>query len=184
MPAPVTTLPAGCRIGVLADTHCERDGRRLPAAVFDAFGSVDLIVHLGDCGDPAALDELARLAPVCATRGGDDAAQDGRYADTRVIAAASVTIGALFDPARAGLAVAGGLSAATSSRGGAGLARTFGRSVDVVLFAATHTALVAHSGGVLFVNPGSATLPAPPAPGTVAVLEVRGGVTSVEIVRV
>ena len=145
---------------------------------------MQLIVHLGDCGDPGTLDELARLAPVCATRGGDDAAQDSRYADTRVITAPAVVIGALFDLARAGMAVDGGRLSAPTAAHGAGLAGTFGRPVDVVLFAATHTAIVAHHGGVLFVNPGSATLPQPPHPATVAVLEVRGGVASVEIVRV
>jgi hypothetical protein len=51
--------------------------------------------------------------------------------------------------------------------------------------AAVFAAVVAHQGGVLFVNPGSATLPARPGPrglGTVAVLDMRHGVASVEIV--
>src|SRR5262245_31239718 len=134
----MTSLPDGARIGVLADTHCERGGRRLPAAVFDAFAGVQLILHLGDCGDAGALDELVRHAQVLATRGGDDAAQDPRYADERVIEAGGLAIGALFDLARTGIGVGEGrLSPATGGSGEA-LAATFGRLVDVVLFAATH----------------------------------------------
>src|SRR5262245_61895451 len=184
MVPPVTTLPDGVRIGLLADTHCERDGRRLPDAVFEAFAGVQLILHLGDCGDPSALDDLARLAPVLATRGGDDAAQDGRYAAARVIAAGALTMGAIFDLTAAGLGLVDGrLSVVPPERVGASLAGHFGRPVDVVLFAATHAALVAHLGGVLFVNPGSATLPAPPGSSSVAVLDVKGAVASVEVVR-
>jgi uncharacterized protein len=183
--APVSTiLPDGGRIGLLADTHCERDGRKLPAAVFDAFADVQLILHLGDCGDAGALDQLGGRAPVVATRGADDAAQDVRYAATRVIAAASLIIGAVFDLARTGISVSeGDLSAPSAGDVATILAKTFGRPLDVVLFAATHAPLVAHHGGILFVNPGSATLPARPGPGTVAVLSVSGAVASVEVVR-
>src|SRR5262245_49027502 len=104
----MTSLPDGARIGVLADTHCEPSGRRLPAAVFDAFAGVRLILHLGDCGNPGALDELARHAPVLATRGGDDVAQDPRYAGERVIEVGGLVIGALFDLARTGIGVSDG----------------------------------------------------------------------------
>jgi putative phosphoesterase len=181
----VTTLADGGRIGILADTHCERGGRRLPAAVFEAFADVQLIIHLGDCGDAGTLDELQRLAPVLATRGFDDAAADARYAAARVLSVAGVAIGALFDLNPTGLVVSEGRLTATSGEPvGSALTGAFGRPVDVVLFGATHAPLVAHLGGVLFANPGSATLPAPPGRGTAAVLEVRGAVASVEIVHV
>jgi putative phosphoesterase len=183
--APLTRLADGCRIGVLADTHCDRGSRRLPAAVFEAFAGVQLILHLGDCGDASALDELARLAPVLATRGGDDSAADGRYAAMRVIAAGALTVGALFDVSTAGLLVHEARPAAASAADvDARLTGAFGRRGDVVLFAATHASLVAHLGGVLFVNPGSATLPAAPTAASVAVLDVRAAVASVDIVRV
>lgn len=181
----VTSLTGGGRIGLLADTHCERDGRRLPSRVLSAFADVRLILHLGDCGDAAALDELERLAPVIATRGFDDAAQDRRYAATRIVEAGDLVIGALFDLAATGIAVNDGrLSGASTASVGGSLTKTFGAPVDVVVFGATHAPLVAHLGGVLFVNPGSATLPARPGVGTVAVLEVDGAVASVEIVGV
>ena len=182
----VTQLPGGGRIGVLADTHCEPGGRRLPAGVFTAFADVRLILHLGDCGDAGALDELARLAPVLATRGGDDAARDPRYAPGRIVEAGSLVIGALFDLAAAGIGVSDGRLSGSAAAVGPVLTTVFGRPVDVALFGATHAPLIAHLGGVLFVNPGSATLPARPLAdglGTVALLDVDGAAASVEVVR-
>jgi putative phosphoesterase len=181
---PVTNLADGGRIGLLADTHCEAGGRRLPAALFDAFAGTALILHLGDCGDAGALDELGRIAPLIATRGFDDNRQDERYADRRVVSAAQLSIGALFDLASAGLAVHDGRISAPSAAGvDSALSAAFGRRVEVVCFAATHAPLVAQLGGVLFVNPGSATLPAEPGRSSAAIVDVRGAVASVELVR-
>ena len=181
---PITTPPGNGRIGLLADTHCDQT-RRLPAGVFQAFAGVDLILHLGDCGDPAALDELQRIAPVLATRGGDDRSDETRYAERRIVEAGGLVVGALFDLTSIGIAVAEGRPAADGTRIGRILADAFVRSpVDVVAFAATHQPWVGHCGGVLLVNPGSATLPATPGRTTVAVLECRGGVASVALERV
>jgi len=60
------------RIGLLSDTHIPEIAETLPAEVFEAFTGVDLILHAGDVYDPAALDELERIAPVLAARGDDD----------------------------------------------------------------------------------------------------------------
>ena len=179
----ITALREGGRIGVVADTHCESAGRRLPDSLIEAFAGVDLILHLGDCGDPGALDDLARLAPVLATRGADDRPADPRYADARVILAAALSIGALFDLGRAGVDVVDGKLGVVPKEVAAVVASAFGRPIDCVLFAATHAPLVAHAGGTLFVNPGSATLPARPGPGTAAIIETTGAVIGVEIVR-
>jgi uncharacterized protein len=55
------------RIGVIADTH-----GLLRPEVFDVFRDVDHIVHSGDVGSPAILDELAAIAPVTAVYGNTD----------------------------------------------------------------------------------------------------------------
>lgn len=181
---PITSLPGSGRLGLLADTHCEPNGLRLPARVFDVFAGVDLILHLGDCGDAGALDELQRIALVLATRGGDDQPADPRYAERRVVEVGGLTVGALFDLARIGISVESGRPAIDPASIGT-LAGAFERKrVDVVAFAATHQPLVAHSGGVLLVNPGSATLPATPGRATVALLECRNEIATVEIVAV
>ena len=55
------------RLGVIADTH-----GLLRPEVFDAFASVDHIVHAGDLGSLDLLTELQALAPVTAVFGNTD----------------------------------------------------------------------------------------------------------------
>lgn len=55
------------RIGVIADTH-----GLLRPEVFDVFGQVDHILHGGDVGPLALLDELGAIAPVTAVYGNTD----------------------------------------------------------------------------------------------------------------
>jgi uncharacterized protein len=54
-------------IGVISDTH----GLLRPLALAALRGSA-LIIHAGDIGKPEVLDELRKVAPVCAVRGNVD----------------------------------------------------------------------------------------------------------------
>jgi uncharacterized protein len=55
------------RLGVISDTH-----GLLRPEVFRIFQKVDHIVHAGDVGPPALLDELEAVAPVTAVYGNTD----------------------------------------------------------------------------------------------------------------
>lgn len=55
------------RLGVISDTH-----GLLRPEVFETFAGVDHIVHAGDVGPVALLDELATIAPVTAVWGNTD----------------------------------------------------------------------------------------------------------------
>ena len=55
------------RLGIIADTH-----GLLRPEVHVVFKAVDLILHAGDVGDEAILDELGLLAPVTAVHGNVD----------------------------------------------------------------------------------------------------------------
>lgn len=55
------------RLGILADTH-----GLLRAEVREVFREVDRILHAGDVGEDAILDELALIAPVSAVFGNVD----------------------------------------------------------------------------------------------------------------
>lgn len=59
--------PAQVRLGIIADTH-----GLLRPDVHGVFMAVDRILHAGDVGDEAILDELALLAPVTAVYGNVD----------------------------------------------------------------------------------------------------------------
>lgn len=55
------------RLGILSDTH-----GLLRPEVLDRLGGCDWILHAGDVGDPAILDQLEAIAPVFAVRGNTD----------------------------------------------------------------------------------------------------------------
>jgi uncharacterized protein len=55
------------RIGVISDTH-----GMLRPEVFDVFARVDHILHAGDVGPEAILEELGAIAPVTAVYGNTD----------------------------------------------------------------------------------------------------------------
>ena len=58
------------RVGVISDTH-----GLLRPEVFEVFSQVDLILHAGDVGPPAILDELEAIAPVLAVWGNTDGSE-------------------------------------------------------------------------------------------------------------
>src|SRR5262245_17501145 len=85
-------------LGLIADTHCHTGKIPLPEAALAALDGVDLILALGDMGEPNALDQLAKVAPVLATRGGDDASDDPRYAaQGRLLVGKDLALAAAFE---------------------------------------------------------------------------------------
>jgi uncharacterized protein len=120
-------------VGVISDTH----GLLRPQAVA-ALRGCDLIVHAGDVGDQAVLDELRSIAPTHAIRGNIDT---GTWAQ-RLRPTDIVEVGALsfyvlhnvadldLDPSMAGFAA--------------------------VVYGHSHQPLIATRDGVLYLNPGSA----------------------------
>ena len=99
---------ARLRIGLISDTH----GLLRPQALQALRGS-DYIVHAGDIGDPAILDQLTAIAPVTAVRGNNDRGEAyARISDTEVLDAGGVLLYVLhdlneldLDPAAAGFRV-------------------------------------------------------------------------------
>jgi putative phosphoesterase len=125
------------KIGVISDTHNFFDPR-IPRL----FAGVEHILHAGDIGLPAILQELERIAPVTAVSGNTDDAGFA-YQETRIVELASrkflvhhiVDLHRLADPL------------------GARIAR---EKPDVVVFGHTHKPFCERLGGTLFFNPGYA----------------------------
>jgi hypothetical protein len=120
------------RIGIISDTH----GLLRPEATAFLRGS-DFIVHAGDIGHAAILEELAAIAPVTAVRGNNDKGPwTEAVADTEVLQVGNVLVYVLHDLAQLALdpAAAG---------------------FHVVVSGHTHRPSVKERDGVLYVNPGS-----------------------------
>ncbi len=148
-------------VGIIADTH----GHLAPSAV-QALRGVGRIIHAGDIGGPDILVQLRRLAPVTAVRGNTDGGSwAGSLKTTEVVGMASALFYVIHD--RAGLdldPVAAGFGA--------------------VIYGHTHQPASAVVDGVLFLNPGSASLPRRSHPPTVAVIRIDGGRLLPEFVQI
>jgi uncharacterized protein len=148
------------RIGVISDTH----GLLRPQAVA-ALRGVDRILHAGDVGAAAVLEELARLAPVTAVRGNNDHGPWAeRLAQTQVIEIAETCVYVLHDLAE--------LDVDPAAAG-----------FSVVVAGHSHKPAIARRDGVLFVNPGSAGPRRFTLPIAVALLHIRGAEIDAEVVE-
>jgi putative phosphoesterase len=121
------------RIGVISDTH----GLLRPAAV-KALEGAEHILHAGDVGDPAILDQLRVIAPVTAIHGNiDEGGSCAFLPATELVELDRRSIYMLHDVKQLDLnPEAAGISA--------------------VIFGHSHKPLVEQRRGVLFLNPGSA----------------------------
>jgi putative phosphoesterase len=121
------------RIGLISDTH-----GLLRAEAVAWLRGCERIIHGGDIGGPAILEELARLAPLTVVRGNNDG---GPWAealrDIELIAANGVRILAIHNLAE--------LDVDLQAEG-----------VRVVVSGHSHQPRIEERDGVLFVNPGSA----------------------------
>jgi putative phosphoesterase len=140
------------RIGLISDTH----GLLRPEAVAYLRGS-DFLIHAGDIGDAAVLEQLRELAPVVAVRGNNDqGAWAEALAQTEVLEVDGVAVLVLHDVADLDLD-----PAAAGFR--------------VVVFGHSHRPSSETRDGVLYVNPGSAGPRRFKLPICVGELRIEGG---------
>lgn len=119
-------------VGVISDTH----GLLRPEAVA-ALRGVEHILHAGDVGDAAILDQLSQIAPVTGIRGNvDRQGRCGRLPETELVELAGRHIYMLHDRNELDLdPVAAGIS--------------------VVVSGHSHQPAIEWRKGVLYFNPGS-----------------------------
>jgi uncharacterized protein len=121
------------RIGVISDTH----GLLRPQAKAQLAGS-HFIVHGGDIGGQAILDELHAIAPLTAVRGNNDRQPWAvSVPDTAVLDIGGVKIFTIHDIDT--------LAVDPAAEG-----------YDVVVYGHSHKPLIERRDGVLYLNPGSA----------------------------
>ena len=178
------------RIGIISDTHIPSVGREVPPQVSRAFEGVDLILHAGDIYLPSCLDSLENIAPVLAVELEAKTHFDGdpRVAEKRVVELDGYTIGMVHDLMlpRMRQEVRPGAIAAAYPPGDSlptALQEFFDTRVNIVVFGHTHEVVVEDHQGVLFVNPGSPTLPRMRRVlGTVGILELTPEGRKAEII--
>ena len=151
-------------LGLISDTH-----GLLRPGVHDALSGVALILHAGDVGGAAILDELRLIAPVRAVFGNTDPAGDPELADQILMN---------FEGMSVHVSHGHELGSPTPQR----LADRY--DADVVVYGHTHRPLVTKLGGRLFVNPGAAGPKRFNLVPSVARLTISGGNAEVEIVEI
>jgi putative phosphoesterase len=149
-------------IGLISDTH-----GMVRADVHRALAGVELILHAGDVGGDAVLDELAIIAPVLAVAGNTDA-----LGDPRLAAAIERTIGGVSIHVSHGHEI----GSPTPER----LLERY--AADVIVYGHTHRQVVAREDDRLVVNPGAAGARRFKLEPSVARLTIADGHAEVEIV--
>ncbi len=163
------------KIGLLSDTRIPGVASEVPPQVTRAFEGVDLILHAGGIQASYVLDWLEQIAPVKAV-GRIQGRQfetanafsmetgDNRVAERHILELEGHTVGMvnsldlheLNDDVFPGFIAARGFAEGEVPRM---VESVFGAPVDIVIFGRTLEPLVEEHQGVLFVNPGSPTLP-------------------------
>ena len=153
------------KTGLISDTHSPAMGKHPPDEVALAFADVDLILHAGDIYTSACLDWLEEIAPVLAVEVPPAPCfGDPRVARKRVVDIGGRPVGLVHDLVILGhgFEVAPGImerQVGDDEPLADYLEQFFGERVEAVVFGDTHIPMVERHQGILFVNPGSPTLP-------------------------
>ena len=150
-------------IGLVSDTH----GLVRPE-LHTALAGVEMILHAGDVGGDAVLDELELIAPVLAVYGNTDMPGDPRLA---------ASIDQTFDDVSIHVSHGHEVGSPTPEKL---LARY---PAQVIVYGHTHRQLVSHADSRLVVNPGAAGARRFNLEPSVALLRLEGDRVAVEIVE-
>jgi uncharacterized protein len=146
------------RVGLISDTH----GLLRPEALAALKGS-DYLIHAGDIGDPAILEQLAELAPLTAVRGNNDAGPEwAAVPETAVLEAGGARILVIHDLNELALDPQG---------------------YQAVVSGHSHQPRCERRGGVLYVNPGSAGPRRFSLPISLGRLRIAGGEVEGELIE-
>lgn len=140
-------------IGCVSDTHIPTRASYLPGRLLAALAEVDLILHAGDLVIEGILTQLRLVARVEAVAGNMDPPGLAEDLDRAVLLSAG--------PWRIGLTHGDEGPGRTTPERALGMFRSAGDGpgIDVVVFGHSHRPLNERWGGVLLLNPGSATNP-------------------------
>ena len=158
-------------IGLISDTHIPDRARLLPQNIFEAFESVDLILHAGDLTSIEIIDELEKIAPVMAVQGNMDRVNGVDLPKARVIEAEGLKIGVVH----------GEVYPRGDTQQLVYLAKEL--NADILVSGHSHQPKIEKKDGILLLNPGSPIVPRL-ADRTVMILEINNMEVDVEIIKI
>lgn len=132
------------KIGVISDTHVPAIAPSLPAAVFEIFKDVELILHAGDIVELPVLDGLKAIAPVVAVAGNMDTSEVHRALPfKKVITVGKYRIGLIHGKWKPDIQKE--------------MIRKEFDKVDLIVYGHSHSPFWGIVDGMRFLNPGSPT---------------------------
>lgn len=132
-------------IGVIADTHIPRRGKRLSDVILQKLAGVDMIIHAGDLCRDYVIYELEEIAPVYAVLGNnDDEYLEAMLPLKRIIHVEQCNIGIIHGHNYSGTAAINATKAFKED------------NVDCVVFGHSQIPVNKVLDNVLYFNPGSA----------------------------
>jgi hypothetical protein len=164
------------KIGLISDTYMPGTAKEIPKQVAKVFQGADLILHAGNIYISPVLDELEKIAPVLATgsiKGNRtespdfysmECPGDPRVKEMQFLKFDGHSIGMVHDLHLAGLSadVMPGMTQRylrPDQSMGHLTESFFGQKLDIVVFGRTLYSMVEEHDGILFVNPGSPSVP-------------------------
>ena len=139
------------RVALIADTHLPsliRQLDELGTGPGELLATADLILHAGDVTAPSVLDWCESFAPVLVARGNNDIFEDPRLALRQMLDLEGWRIGMTHELRPESRPISVLLDEGLG-----------GERVDVLIAGDTHVERLEFRDDVLFVNPGSPTLP-------------------------
>ncbi len=139
------------RVALLSDTHLPsliRQLDELGTGPGELLASADLILHAGDVTAPSVLDWCEAFAPVLVARGNNDIFEDPRLADHQLLDLEGWRLGMTHELRPESRPISVLLEQGLN-----------GEKVDVLIAGDTHVERLEFREDVLFLNPGSPTLP-------------------------
>ena len=158
-------------IGVISDTHIPERADKIPEAVFEVFKDVEMIFHVGDLVSMDVLQDLENLAPTMCVQGYMDRMCGLKLPKQEIVKIDGIKIG--LDHGE------------VYPRGDTQQLKYIGMEmgVDVLISGHTHISFKKEIDNMLFLNPGSPTVPRLSDP-SVMILEVNDKNLDARIIKI
>ncbi len=158
-------------IGVISDTHIPERADKIPEAVFEVFKDVEMIFHAGDLVSIDVLQDLENLAPTMCVQGNMDRMCGLKLPKQEIVKVDGIKIG--LDHGE------------VYPRGDTQQLKYIGMEmgVDVLISGHTHISFIKEVDNMLFLNPGSPTVPRLSDP-SVMILEVNDKNLDARIIKI